>query len=560
MVPNSTSFPNIYRKSSWLVPSRRLIMLSLIALAPVTHAEPPATSPQEVELGRRIYMEGILPSGAPLKGVRNNSIGLEGAAAACETCHRRSGMGSLEGSIVVTPITGNYLFATEDKRPMALVDTHSPQNVTRAHDPYTEETLAKAIREGVNVTGKAMSPLMPHYALNDVEVKAVSAYLRQLSAELSPGVGADTLHFATIVTPGVDKKQSDAMVAMILRAFNNRNASQQTYSGRMRSAIDLIPRTLRNWELTVWELEGPPETWGAQLRENYQSDPVFAVISGVSNTTWAPVHEFCQQTKVPCMLPSIKLPPKEAATYPLYFSRGVALEADVLATYLRNQDKKRPTRLVQIYRDNEIGRGAGEALTKALHDSGIKVENRMIHSPESSSFKDALKGLSSKDAVMLWLAPEDLSTLNKVGPKKLPTLTFVSGFLAEENYAFAEKAWKPQIRVVYPYELGDKRKKNLTMLNEWLKTWQLPLVNEDFQSEVLLNVMFLTDISSQMLDNLYRDYMIERAEDMLGVGANVSAYPHLSLARGQRFASKGAYIARFAQEGKLVTDSEWIVP
>jgi len=97
-------------------------------------------------------------------------------------------------------------------------------------------------------------------------------------------------------------------------------------------------------------------------------------------------------------------------------------------------------------------------------------------------------------------------------------------------------------------------------LKEWLKTWGLPLVNETFQSEVFFNLLFLTDLTSQMLDNLYRDYMIERAEDMLSLGSNVSAYPHLSLARGQRFASKGAYIAHIDQGGKLVADSGWIVP
>jgi hypothetical protein len=39
-------------------------------------------------------------------------------------------------------------------------------------------------------------------------------------------------------------------------------------------------------------------------------------------------------------------------------------------------------------------------------------------------------------------------------------------------------------------------------------------------------------------------------------------YPHLSLAPGQRFASKGAYMVRFANdEGEsLVRVSDWIVP
>jgi hypothetical protein len=560
MVPHSASFPSIRRESSWLLPKRWLMVLWLVTLASVTRAELPVANSQEIELGRRIYMEGILPSGEALKGLRANSGQIEGAAAACETCHRRSGMGSLEGNIVVTPITGRYLFATDDNRPMALVDPHSPQNITRAHAPYTEETLAKAIRDGINVTGKPMSPLMPKYALNDIEIKAVSSYLRQLSSELSPGVGTDTLHFATIVTPGVDRKKSEAMVAMILAAFNNRNASQQRYSGRMRSAIDLIPRTLRNWELSVWELQGAPETWAAQLAENYQSDPVFAVISGISNTSWAPIHAFCQQEKVPCMLPSIAVPLKDTATYPLYFSRGVALEADVLAMHLRNQEKKAPKRLIQIFKDDEVGRGAAQALTEALRDSSVKVESLMLQGQEPSALKEALKDISNKDAVMLWLPSADLSAVNKAASKQTPAVVYVSGFLAGENVGFAPKAWKSHVRVVYPYELGDKRQKNLATLKQWLKTWQLPLVDEAFQSEVFFNVLFLTDLTSQMLDNLYRDYLIERAEDMLSLGTNVSVYPRLSLARGQRFASKGAYIAKVAADGKLVADSEWIVP
>ena len=121
-------------------------------------------------------------------------------------------------------------------------------------------------------------------------------------------------------------------------------------------------------------------------------------------------------------------------------------------------------------------------------------------------------------------------------------------------------AWKPYVRVVYPYELGAKRQKNATALKEWLKTWQLPVVSEPLQSEVFFNLLFMTDLVSQMLDNLHRDYMVERAEDMLSQGSNVSAYPYLSLARGQRFASKGAYIARYAADDKLVAETEWIAP
>ncbi len=538
---------------------RWLMGLGIVFATVNVNADVPVDNSADIEMGRRIYMEGVLPSGQPLQGKRLGSVQVEGPTAACESCHRRSGMGSLEGNVVVPPITGRFLFAEEPQQPMALLDPREAKNVTRTHTPYTEITLARSIRDGVNVSYKVMNPLMPKYDLSDNEIKAVAAYLRQLSAELSPGVGEDSMQFATIVTPDVSKVQRDALIGMIQAAFKQRNASQQNYSGRMRMPIDLIPRTIRNWELTVWELKGEAGTWSQQLAEYYRRQPVFAVISGISNTSWGPVDAFCQQEKLPCILPSVDLPPTKTHFYSLYYSRGVALEAAVLAKHLGLQSKKTANRLIQIYRDEALGRCAAQALANALLDSGIQVENR-VYDGQSISAKSVLKDLTQQDAVMFWLRPEDLSTLHDAAPKKLAASLFVSGFMADENYGFVSKNWRSQLKVIYPLELGKGRDKNVTALKSWLKAWKLPLVDEVMQTEVFFSLLFLTDLSSQMLDNLYRDYMVERAEDMLSYGSNSSAYPHLSMARGQRFASKGAYIAHFSRDGKLVPDTQWIVP
>ncbi len=46
---------------------------------------------------------------------------------------------------------------------------------------------------------------------------------------------------------------------------------------------------------------------------------------------------------------------------------------------------------------------------------------------------------------------------------------------------------------------------------------------------------------------------------MLGWGTDSAAYPRLSLAPGQHFASKGAYIVHLDGD-KPVADSDWIAP
>jgi hypothetical protein len=49
----------------------------------------------------------------------------------------------------------------------------------------------------------------------------------------------------------------------------------------MRSSLDLIPRTLCNWELTVWKFQGVLVTWSTQLIEMYRIEAVLALTSGL---------------------------------------------------------------------------------------------------------------------------------------------------------------------------------------------------------------------------------------------------------------------------------------
>lgn len=570
------------------------LFLLLLAAAPAVAALPDAgTDP--VELGRRIYREGILPSGAPLTGTRFDNTLVSGAQAACVNCHRPSGMGSVEGDIQVSPINGRFLFAAHDDKAMANMDPRFGKKMNRWHPPYTDESLASAIRHGTNNSGREMNVMMPRYALGEPEMKALTAYLRQLSTEWSPGVSANKIRFATIVTPGVEPARRKALLDMVQAAFSHKNRSTLPGRRHMISPAEMILRTERTWDLDVWELHGEPDTWGAQLEKFYRSQPVFAVISGLSNGTWEPVHQFCEREQVPCWFPSVDLPPPaKHPFYPLYFSRGVALEADVLAKFLLAEGKSRPQHLVQIFRDDEVGRGAAQALTHALAGSGITLEDRVLHDQDAPS--QALAGVKDGANVMFWLRPADINALANVAPAASSAFYF-SARLAGGEQKFPA-SWKSVARLVYPYELPEKREANLAYFHAWLKQNNLALVDEPLQSEIYFAVNFMTDTVAEMLHNLYRDYLLERAENMISKResgkaedetrdrfmlrptvnmpvkhpANRAAsmsdkregttiYPRLTLGPGQRFASKGGYIVRFAgnDSDKLIAESGWIV-
>lgn len=596
--------------------SLRMIALLLAGglCLPALALETDALEADEVESGRRIYLEGILPSGAELTGKRFGNSAVSGAQAACVNCHRPSGMGQVEGDIQVPPIAGNYLYAKKTDQYRAMMDPRVSKAMNQAHDPYDDASLAQAILHGKNISGREMNVAMPRYAMNVDELRALTAYLGQLSRQWSPGASEYSIRYATVITPEVDAERRKIMLDMMRAIVRQKNASTATAAKgnarrHMTSAAELVLGTERKWELDVWELQGAPETWGEQLAGHYRKQPVFALISGGSTATWEPVHDFCEQHKVPCWFPSVDMPVKKPSRYSLYFSGGVLLEAKVLARHLLDRQQA-PKRLIQVYRDESVGRAAAQELEQVLQGSAVKVENRILAADATSG--DSLRSLLAQqkpgDQVMFWLRRDDVALLGKFKPRRGVDYFFSSRLAAAEHIPLAD-AWKSSSHLVYLYELPAKRETNLTYFRAWINMHKIPLVDEAIQSEVYFALNYLTDTTSEMLDNLYRDYLMERAETMLDkregvkseqetrdriflgrpgelvrrygamtakedervaisdqLGASISrgttVYPHLSLGPGQRFSSKGGYIVGFADShgDRLLDESGWIVP
>jgi hypothetical protein len=498
-----------------------------------------------------------------------------------------------------------------------MTDTRSKKSWNTHHAPYDSASLAQVLGVGQSVEGRELAAVMPRYRLDGEEQAGIEAYLRQLSRRWSPGATQRTLTIATVLTPEIQGDRRRVVQDMVHALVSRHNLATSPERRHMSGATQFVLKTERQWIHHFWELEGPPATWDAQLEAFQAREPAFALVSGAGRD-WRPVDRFCARNALPCWFPSALLPDAESspgarADLSLHFSRGVLVEAEVLADALSQQPPGSEVRQWSAPGD-EVGFAAAAVLAQRLTATG-----RAAPGPAPSPFLapgESGAPVPAEDSVLVcWCGRDALSALLSHAP---PARTvYVSGemldgaTLAPDQLLAAGTVpgWHAALRVVQPYAMPEVAHANDRVFRNWLDMVKLPLVDEALQSQVFFAFAYLAETSSEMLNNLHREYLVERGTVMLerreqltaaaevraaaslraivlkqpkgdadaaaaGVPAYQSAsaphegttiYPRLSLGVGQRFASRGAQLLRAdAGEGQgpiaLHSDSGWVVP
>jgi cytochrome c553 len=526
--------------------------------APAWSAEPPR---EATRAGESIYRTGHLADGTPVTAERESGMEVSGRVTACMNCHQRSGLGAREGQVSVPPVAGSYLFnpkaGTADSLELPFVENMRPDR-----EPYTEASLAAAIRDGIANDGRLMSYLMPHYRLDDAQMASLIAYLRTLSPGKTPGVESSLLHFATIVTPEADPKVRQGVRAVLEQFFADKNHYTRSQSPRMQSNHRMRFKVNLHWQLHVWELKGPPSGWEAQLRAKLASDPVYAVIGSVGGSHWEPIHRFCESAELPCLFPVIDAPVDDDKAFDnIYFSRGVLLEADLIAHDLKARAAgEAPRRVVQFLRQDDVGEPAAARLASDLSGS-IPVEERRF--PAHASARElaaAVTEVAAADAVVLWLRPGDLAALGPV-PAGLKG-AYVSARMGGLESAPLPAAWRAKVLMAYPLDLPEHRRVQVDYPLGWFRLRRIPVVAEQQQADAYLGCIILSDTLNHMVDTFVRDYLVERIQEGVQHRILTGYYPRLTLSLGQSFASKGGYLVRFPEPAgeRVVPVGGWVTP
>jgi hypothetical protein len=549
-------------------------LLALLGLA-VASAKPQG-DPGDPRLGERMYRKGVLPSGKPMQALVKGDVPTEGTMFSCVTCHLRSGMGSVEGAVPAPPISGPRLYAPRfrfPKRPPRRKprESRSSPGPDPVRPAYTDATLARALREGIDPSGRTLDATMPRFLLDDGDMSILIGYLKNLSAGNAPGVTDTTLRFASLVTDGVEAADRDAMLATLEAYVADRNAVPRRQEARAGSATVGKPMYAgysgsRRLELDRWELRGPPETWRGQLDALHQARPVFALLGGLAAGEWRPIHEFCETEAIPCLFPITDLPEvSETDWHTLYFSKGLYQEGVAAARYLSSiPDLPAEAPVIQLLRDTPEARALAWGFEEAWAASGRLPPKRRVLGPQedaAAAARETLAGAEKEGVAALWLGSADMSALWKmIGAPHSPRFVFVSsGLLGGALEAIPEQG-RSLTYLTYQGPLPAEQERRMAAVESWLTARNVPVTRPAVQSRAYFIGWMLSSALARMGDEFHRDHLLDVMDTMIDQTFAIAPYERLSFGHGQRYASKGCYVVQWGPgpRPELLKRSEWV--
>ncbi len=580
-----------------------LLTLPKDGLSLVKEPVPLLTQDEMVKIGEKMYRSGVLPSGEEIKGTRIDAQ-VQGEAFSCVNCHRRSGIGSMEGLLLCPPIGGSRLykpyyqynpFIPEPNKLPAKNMMDRPGAKPFYRPAYTDEKLAEVIRTGVNPAGRSLSPVMPHFQISDSDMKILITYLKTLSTEFSPGVTPKEIRFATVIAGETQAGQRKEMLSVLDAVIKNHNAKARKRNKHINLGDDnpLVDAKFNYpfFTLSRWVLTGPPDTWREQLEGYYKKEPVFALLGGISSGTWQPVHEFSEQNKVPCLLPITDLPVvSDNDWYTLYFSKGAWQEGEAAARYLvLTAEIPLDAKVLQVVDDSSVARAVATGFEKEWRDLKRTPVTTISVTAGNKSSSAIIKQALDKErpaVLLLWTSDRTGAILAELAAgKSAPMRVHVSSTLLGKRLAEIPEKARPFTYLSYPYRLNEGKELFDLNARAWLQKNMVPVseqqistrlfaltkvflepfqvVKRDFNPSGQGNGVVIMEEQSELLmhvkRNYYRDYLLDVISMMSDT--NSLAYERVSFGSGQRYISKGCYVVQLSSGSTpgLIKKSDWVI-
>ena len=234
-----------------------------------------------------------------------------------------------------------------------LTKPYGTRGITgRRRPPYTAETVALAIRGGIDAAGARLSVSMPRYEMDGSDMNDLLAYMQRLEWDLDPGLSETAIRVATVVPQGGPKASLGDAIAGVLKAyFADINAEGGLYGRRLQLEVTGAPtRDLVLGRVTALIERG--ET--------------LALVAPVTAGLEAELGRLAEQKQLPVIGPFTQFP-ADAATlerFTFYLYGGLTTQATALLDYAAKARELRQPHIAVVYpsgaRERRVARAIRE--------------------------------------------------------------------------------------------------------------------------------------------------------------------------------------------------------
>jgi len=515
------------------VPARPYLLAVFLLLPALLRAAAPPAG-EQVERGRRIYEEGVNPTGGEITAVMGDEgVEVPASAVPCASCHGRDGKGRPEGGVVPTDLTWANL-----SKPYGLVHPSG-----RKHPAYDVRTLKRAISLGIDPAGNKLHLVMPRYRLSLQDMEDLVAYLQQLGTGSEPGVSATELRIGVVLPPaGPLSGMGQAVRAALAARFEQLNQQGGLYGRRLE------PRFL---EAPV--AADQRKAWTADFLDREQ---VFAGVAGFLAGADAELASLFEEKKIPLIGP-FTLHPREAFPlnrYVFYLLPGVEAQGQALVHFVRTREDGKPQAAVVAPAGEELD-GAVAAVRTAATSAGWPEP--LVLRPAGEQDLERLAAKKPDPVFFLGSGSEGrafLQAADRLGwhPRFLATAAAADGSLFEAPAAFAGK-----IFLALPTAPGGPGPETTSAYKTLASAARLPTEHLSAQ----LSALAAAEVLIEALERAGRDVSREKLVDQLeALRAFATGYvPPVTYGPNRRLGARGAYVVRMdLQEKRLIQEGGWI--
>jgi len=495
------------------------------------------------ERGKYIYEEGRSRGRRVIMAKIQGGEPTPGHILPCINCHGADGRGA-EDYVGVAPLNVNWY---------ALASGGSHQHALRAHSPFDELSLARAIILGKDPDGNDMDKAMPRYDMAQEDVEDLIAYLKVLDSQSDPAISGSSIGLGTVVpTEGQHAHLGEAIRATIQAVFDEVNARGGIH-GRVLNLF-----------VGGWGANDNPQIWTA--RDLVNKDPVAAMVSPYIPNYDTELEALANEKRMPVVGPYTVLQPDgtddEDNEFTFYLLAGLELQAEALVQAAAAKTDAADTRLAVVYPRVKFFDRLAAAATRAADKLGFASAFEQVFELNQFPAESTVVELRENEAgavLFLGSTAELVQFARAADAAGYTPQLLAPGLLAEKNIFEVPESFDRKVLLAYaslPMDYSPEGAADFESLHEkygFNYDFSIAQVNAYTAAKVLVAAL------ERAGRELTRDKLLGALEELEEFHPGL--VPAVSYGEDRRIGSVGVHIVPVdLSEGRFTEPVRWIVP